>query len=212
MINFISVGSIIADIIVICIFIISIFQAYKRGLTTMIFNLTCMAITIIAVLILCKPVTNWVYNHTEFDDFLAKHIESSISEFMDEQLENKSSIDTSKTSISESIANKINQYIVEAEEKSVDNVSKFVAEKLSYVVVSALVVIILCIVVRLATILLRGVLYFLSHLPNIRSIDKLGGALYGLLRGFILIYFILAVISLASPLLANTGLTACIKA
>lgn len=212
MINFTNIGSIIADVLVVCAFIISIFQAYKKGLTTMVFNLACLGITIIAVLLLYKPVTNFVYEHTGIDEFFAHHIENSISEFLDEQLEDKSSIDTSKTSISETVAKKINGYVNEAKEKSIDNVAGFVAEKLSYIVISALVVIVLCIVIRLSTIILRGVLYFLSHLPIIESFDKLGGALYGLLRGYIIIYFVLAVISLASPLLANTGLTACIKA
>jgi hypothetical protein len=212
MINFIQTGSIIADVIVICIFIISIFQAYKRGLTTMVFNLVCLIITLIAVLILYKPATNWVYNNTEIDEFFAKHIENTIGDFLEEQLEDKGYIDTSKTNISESIATKINDYISEAKENSIDNISGFVAEKLSYIVVSAIVIILLCIVVRLATTLLRGVLYFLSHLPIIRTFDKLGGAIYGLIRGFIVVYFILAIFSLFSPILANSGIIASIKA
>jgi hypothetical protein len=180
----------------------------------MIFNLTYLIITIVAVLILCKPVTNWVYNHTGFDEFIATKIENSIGDFLEEKIESQKddTSDESNSSISESINNKINEYIIEAEENSIDNVSGFVAEKLSYVVVSAIVVIVLCIVVRIAAILLRGVLYFIANLPIIHSFDKLGGALYGLLRAFIIVYFILAVLSLLSPLIANTGITAWIKA
>jgi hypothetical protein len=211
-INFTQIGSITVDLIVICAFIISVFQAYRNGLTIMIFNMACLVITLIAVLILCKPVTNWVYNHTGIDEFLADHIEDTIGDFLDKQLEDKDYIDTSKTNISETIATKINNYITEAKEQSVDNVSGFVAEKLSYIAVSAIVVIGLCIVVRFATVLLRGVLFFLSNLPFVRTFDRLGGAIYGIIRGFVLVYFVLAIFSLFSPLLANTGIIACIKA
>lgn len=211
MINFIQTGSIIADVIVICIFIISIFQAYKRGLTTMVFNLVCLIITLIAVLILYKPATNWVYNNTEIDEFFAKHIENSIGDFIEEQIADYGEINPEKTNISESIVNKINGYIDEAKTESVANISKFVAEKLSYIVISAIVVILLCIVVRIATFLLRGVLYIISHLPIIRLVDKLGGAGYGLFRAYVIIYAILAVLSLLSPLLADTGLIALIN-
>jgi ABC-type multidrug transport system permease subunit len=211
MINFSSLGGIVADIVVICIFVISIFGAYKRGLTALMVHLVGLIVTIIAVLVLCKPVTNWIYNNTGIDEFFAEHIESSIGDFLEEQISDYGEINPEKTNISESIVNKINGYIEEAKESSVSNISKFVAEKLSYIVISAIVVILLCIVVRIATFLLRGVLYFISHLPIIRTVDKLGGAAYGLFRAYVIIYALLAVLSLLSPLLADTGLISLIN-
>ena len=111
MINFVNIGSVIADILVICIFILSIFQAYRRGLTSMIFNLVCLLITVIAVLILSKPITNLIYEHTNIDEFFSNHIENAIGEFIEEQIEKNGKIDTSKTNLSESIVNTINGYI-----------------------------------------------------------------------------------------------------
>lgn len=212
MIDFVNVGSTIMDIVVVAVLIISVCQAYKRGLTTLIFNLVCLLITLIAVLVLCKPVTTWVFDNTGIDEFFSKHIESTIGKTIEENLGDDDLINPEKTNISESVVNMINKYISEAKKNSVDNLAKFVADKLSYIVVSAIVVILLCIVVRIATVFLRAILYFLSHLPIIRLFDKSGGAVYGLIRGYIIIYTILAVLSLLSPLLADTGLIACIKA
>jgi len=212
MINFVNIGSVIADILVICIFILSIFQAYRRGLTSMIFNLVCLLITVIAVLILSKPITNLIYEHTNIDEFFSNHIENAIGEFIEEQIEKNGKIDTSKTNLSESIVNTINGYIQEAEEKSVTHVSKFVADKLSYFIISAIVLVVLFIVVRISTLFLKVLLYFLSHLPIIKNFDKFGGIAYGIFRAYIIIYFVLAILSLLSPLFSNIGLNAYIKA
>lgn len=205
------IGSIIADIAIIAILIISIFQAYKRGLTMLVFHLACLVITLIVVFILCKPITDVIFYNTGFGHFISTHIEDSIGNFIEENIKDDKLIDSKNTNLPESIVNKINDYVIEARESSSDNISKFVSDKLSYIAVSAIVVILLFIIVRIATLFLKGVLYFLSHLPLIRSFDKLGGAVYGIIRGYIIIYGILAIISLLSPLFADSGLIACIK-
>ena len=168
-------GATIADLIVICTFIISIFAAFKKGFTILVFNLICLIITLVAVLLLCKPVTNAVYENTGIDEFFSKHIENSIGNFLEEQIDKTGHINTSKTNIATPIAEKINTYIDEATSNSINDISKYVADQLAYIVISAIVVIVLCIVIRLATFLLRAFLYFITELPFIHSIDKVGG-------------------------------------
>ena len=204
-------GATIADIALICTFIISIFAAFRKGFTYLVFNFICLLITIFAVLILCKPLTTFVYENTNVDEFFSKHIKSTIGDFIEEQLEKNTHINTGKTNIARPIAEKINTYIDEAEDKAVNNVSTYIADKLAYIVISALVVILLCIVIRISTIFLRAVLYFISELPFIHSIDKVGGIVYGVIRAYIIVYLILAILSLLSPLMANTGIIACIN-
>lgn len=204
-------GATIADIALICTFIISIFGAFRKGFTYLVFNFICLLITIFAVLALCKPLTTFVYENTKIDEFFSKHIKSTIGEFIEDQLEKSDHINTGKTNIARPIAEKINGYIDEAEEKAVTNVSGYIADKLAYIVISALVVIFLCIVIRVSTIFLRAVLYFISELPFIHSIDKVGGIVYGVIRAYIIVYLILAILSLLSPLMANTGIIACIN-
>lgn len=204
-------GATIADIALICTFIISIFAAFRKGFTYLVFNFICLLITIFAVLILCKPLTTFVYENTNVDEFFSKHIKSTIGDFIEEQLEKNTHINTGKTNIARPIAEKINTYIDEAEDKAVNNVSTYIADKLAYIVISALVVIFLCIVIRISTIFLRAVLYFISELPFIHSIDKVGGIVYGVIRAYVIVYLILAILSLLSPLMANTGIIACIN-
>lgn len=212
MINFVSVGAIIADIVLVCTFIISIFIGFRRGFTVLVFNLICLIIMVVAVLALCKPLTTLVYENTNVDEFFSKHIKNSIGSFIDEQIEKNGKINTGKTQIARPIADKINSYIEEAEEKgSVDDVSKYVADKLSYIAISAIVIVVLCIVIRISTIFLRAFLYFITDLPIIHSLDKIGGITYGVLRALFIVYVVLAILSLLSPVLANTGIIAAIN-
>ena len=74
MIDFISIGSITADVIIVFILLFSIYRGYKRGLSMLIVNLACLVITLIGVLILFKPITNWIYNNTNIDEFFSEHI------------------------------------------------------------------------------------------------------------------------------------------
>ena len=67
--NFVSAGAICADIALICTFVISIFLAFRKGFTVLVFNFICLIITIIAVIALCKPITTLVYEHTKIDEF-----------------------------------------------------------------------------------------------------------------------------------------------
>lgn len=209
-----SIGAIIADIILVSILVISTYLAFRKGFTFLVFNFISLIITIIAVIALCKPLTTFVYENTKLDDFLTKHIKNSIGNFVEKQVEKEEqeeAEEAEETNISKPIANKINEYIDEAEEKTVKNVSTYVANKLAYIVISALVIIFLFIALRLLTFILRKVLAFIADLPFIKSIDKTGGVIYGLIRACIIIYLVLAVFSLLSPLLANTGIIAAIN-
>ena len=211
MIDFVSVGAIIADIVLVCTFVISIFAAFRRGFTILVFNLICMLITLVAVLVFCKPLTTFVYENTGIDEIFSKHIRNSIGTFIEEQVEKNGEINTGKTQIARPIADKINSYIEDISEDSTKNVSKYVAEKLSYIVISAIVIIVICIVSRISMIFIRAFLYFITELPIIHSLDKVGGIAYGLLRAYLIVYLVLAILSLLSPLMANTGIIAAIN-
>lgn len=204
-------GSIIADIILIVIFIITVFISYKRGLARIVFHFACLFITIIAVLILYKPLTNFVFYNTNLGNSISSHIKSSIGEFIDNNTKEDGLIDPDNTNLSKSIVNTINEYISEARTNSIDDISGFVSEQLSYTVVSAIVIIILFIIIRIGTMFLKEIFYFLTRLPIIKNFDELGGAILGIIRAYIIIYLILAIISLLSPVISNSIIVACIK-
>ena len=211
MIDFVTIGSIIVDIIFVSIFVISTYLGLRKGFTVLVFNLICLGIIIIAVTGLCKPLTTFIYENTGLDEFFSKHIQNATEDFLEDQIEKNGHINTGKTNIARPIADKINSYIDEAEGKGVKSVSKYISEKLSYTAISAIVVVFICIIVRCSIVFLRAFLYFIAELPIISTLDKVGGILYGIIRAYFIIYVTLAVLSLLSPVLANTGIIASIN-
>lgn len=210
MIDFLSIGGTVADICVIAIILISISHGYRRGLSLLIYQAVALILTIILVLTLCKPVTNWVVENTEFDEFITGHIETVLEDTFD-NIDQGELIELNDSNMSEAIAKKINSYISEAEKNAEDNITKYVATKLSHFVVSGVVVLGLAIIIRIASMFIRIAVSILASLPIIKTIDRSGGFVFGLIRGFAIVYLILAVISLVSPLMADASLTGMIK-
>lgn len=210
MIDFLAIGGTVADIVVLAIILLSISHGYRRGLSLLVYQAVALIITIILVLTLCQPVTNFVVANTELDEFVTEKIENMLESTF-ENIGEGELISSEDSNISEAISTKINSYIAEAKENAEENITGYVAEKLSLFVVSGIVVLGLAIVVRIASTFLRIVISVLASLPIINKIDKIGGFAFGLIRGFAIVYLILAVISLISPLIADATFTGMIK-
>lgn len=210
MIDFLTIGGIITDIIILAILLISISHGYRRGLSLVLYQAVALILTIILVLTLCKPVTNWVIANTGLDEFLSERIEK-VLESTFENIGDGELIELEESNISETIAKKINTYISEAKENAEENITGYVATNLSHFVVSGLVVLGLTIIIRIASIFIRFAVSILASLPFINQIDKLGGFIFGTIRGFAIVYLLLAVISLISPLLADSTITGMIS-
>ena len=183
----------------------------RNGLVRVIFSFVCLIITFIALLLFSRPITNLVYQKTQIDEGISSGINNLLGDFFEKQIEKYGKIDTSKTNMSKPIANHINKFILSQEETSAKKLSKAISDELSYYILSALVIIALFVIIRIATMFLSGILEFLADLPIIKQFDELGGVLYGIIRGFLLIYLILAIISLLSPLLTNNIIMASIN-
>ena len=211
MIDFVAIGAVIADIVLIALFVASVANGSKNGLVRVIFSFVCLIITFVALLIFSRPITSLIYEKTHIDESISNGINKALGGFFEDQIEKYGKIDTSKTNMSKPIANHINKLILSQEETSAKKISKIISDELSYYILSAVVIILLFIAVRIATMFLNGILQFLTDLPIIKQFDELGGVLYGIIRGFLLIYLILAIISLLSPLLTNTFVIAAIN-
>lgn len=210
MIDFLSVGGVVADIVVIAIILISISHGYRRGLSLLLYQAVALILTIVLVIALCKPVTNLVVENTELDEFLSNRIETVLDSTF-ENIGDGELIETEESHMSEAIAKKINTYISEAKENAEGNITAYVASNLSHFAVSGLVVLGLAIVIRIASMFIKIAISIVASLPIIKSIDRSGGFVFGLIRGFAIVYLILAVISLVSPLIADATLTGMIK-
>lgn len=201
----------IVDIIIILIFVSSIAIAYVRGLSSVIYQLASWIITIILIFVLCRPITNVIIDNTTLDENISEKIQINLEDNFGENLEEGTSISEEDSNISNSVIDLINGYISEANEKGTENIAKYVSDEISYIAVSAIVILGIFIFARVISLILKFVLDVIVSLPVFGTVNKVGGIAYGVIRAFLIIYIVLAIISLLSPTLANTGLILAIK-
>ena len=201
----------IIDIVIILIFIVSIFIAYIRGLSSVIYQLASWIITIILIFVLCRPITNVIIDRTSLDENISESIQVNLEENFGDDLEEGNTIDEEDSNISNSVINLINGYIEEAKKEGSENITRYVSDEISYIVVSAIVILGIFIFARVVSLLLKFVLEVIVSLPIFGTVNKIGGIAYGVIRAFLIVYIVLAIISLLSPTLANTEIISMIK-
>ncbi len=184
--------SIIVDLVVIGIMLLCIIIGYVRGLTGSLIKILSFVLSIIIAFVLFIPISNFIINNTKIDD----NLEQSIREMIIKEDEGTKETKMPET-ITEYINNKVDQAADSAKETIVDNT----AREVSVTIVKAGTWIILFIVARILLIFLKFITSLIAKLPVIKQFDKLGGVIYGILEGLIIVYVLLAIISFVSPMI-----------
>ena len=174
---------IILDIVVLAIFLLSVFLGYKRGLINVIFNLCAFILAIVVTWILYTPVTNFVVNNTQLDESIKSVIieKGVVPE------------DTTKDEEKDEVSKYIDQYVSKTVNSTRNEVVKSTADIIAEKTVAIIVAIGLFIVVRIALLLLRFVANGLAELPIIKQFNEAGGLVYGVIRGLFVIYLLFAI-------------------
>lgn len=175
---------IILDLILIAIFALSIFLGYKKGLIGVVFGLCAFLVSIVLTFILYIPITNAVINNTDFDE--------KIEEFI---IENGTSEENEHD-------NAIDGYISETTNELVESTARQIAEKVVFLAVA----VVLFIVIRIALIFVKFFVEAIASLPIIKQVNQLGGIVYGVIRGILVIYIILAIMFLIVSINGNNSI------
>ena len=198
--------AIIIDLIILTILGISIFFAYKKGLTKCIIKILSFFIALIVAAILFKPVSNFVIQNTEIDDKIKEAVVNTVSSDVQENGEVKEDSNLPKPMVEY-----INDTVKNAVDEAKNNVVEVAAEGIAVTTINVTVAILLFIIVRIALIFVSALASIITELPIIKQFDKAGGLIYGAVRALIIIFVVLAIISLISPLIEKTGLVVSIN-
>ena len=93
----------------------------------------------------------------------------------------------------------------EALKKSASNVVEYVSQSIAIKMIRVGTILLLFIVSRFFLLFIRFLAEIIANLPIIKMFNRSGGLIYGIIKGFLIVYIILGVFSLASPLIANWG-------
>lgn len=189
--------AIIIDVIVIAILALSIFLGYKKGLIGVAFKILSFLIAIVITLILYRPVSSFIINNTDF----AKNIENIIIQKLSSAEIENGEIKEENTNLPNIVVDYINTGISNAVDNTKEKIVETIAKELSQTVINFIVIVSIFIITRLLLLFAKVLLEAVSELPIVKQFNEAGGIIYGILRGIILIYVILTIISLILPMI-----------
>ncbi len=169
----------IVDIIIIAILALSIFLGYKKGLIELGIKAVAVIIAIVGTLILYRPITNIIVSTTNLDENIQQIIIDKSSSVVGNE--------TTGNVVGDGIVSEIqNQMLPEA------------AHELSLNIIRAGVMLILYIAIKIALKFVTALANLIAKLPILNQFNKLGGIVYGAVRGLLIIYVALLIIQFVS--------------
>lgn len=170
------------DLILIAIIALFTFIGYKKGLIRVAFGLVSFILAIVISVILYKPVSNFIIKYTPLDNY----IETAVAERL-----------TSSETTKEETENIVSNYY-----NNIKNAStSVIASGISKTVINISSMLIVFIISKIILIFFKFIGDIIAKLPLIKQFNSAGGFIYGLLKGFVIIYIILAVITILAPII-----------
>ena len=166
---------IVVDLIIVAIILLSTFLAYKKGLIMLAIQLLAVIISIVITVVLYKPISNLIINVTSIDET----IQNSILEEANDIMTNK---EEKSNQIVETIQN---------------NMLPETARTIAINIIQGAVILILFVISRIVLKFVSGLANLVSKLPIINQFNRLGGSIYGLVRGVLIIYVLLLIVNLS---------------
>lgn len=185
------------DIIIILIIGLCIFIGYQKGLIKVAVRLISFIAALVIALILYRPISNYVIENTEIVPNIKNTIQSKLYTKADVKEQS-----TEEQSISKTMENYINEYTDGIKEST----SSFISEELAITIVRVGTWIILFAGIKLLMLFINLFADAIAEIPVVKQFNKAGGIIYGILEGFVIVYAILAVLNVASPMLGGNGL------
>lgn len=170
------------DLILIAIIALFTFIGYKKGLIKVAFGLISFILAIVISIVIYKPISNFIINYTPLDDYL----QSTIEERLD-----------SSDITAEETENIVSNYYNNIKSAS----TSVIADGISKTIINIACIIIIFIISKIILLFFRFAGDLIAKIPLIKQFNSAGGFLYGLLKGFIIIYLLLALIAIISPII-----------
>ena len=193
----------IVDLIIVSIIALCVIIGYRRGLAGCIIKIVSFFLALIVAAILFKPVANMVVNNTQMDENLKTSIVEVFEEENNDSEENSENTEKEDDESISPIVKYISDEVENATEEKKTEIVNSVATKLAINIINIITFIALFRGARIALIFVRAITNLITKLPLIKECDKIGGIIYGILHGFIIVFIGLALITFVSTIVNN---------
>ncbi len=199
--------SIIIDLVVVGIFLLCIFLGYKRGLAGCILNILSFVLAIIIAAVLYKPVTNYIIDHTQVDE----NIEQSIVQMLEGKVDEEGNIKSEETNLPKDMVSYINNAVTDSVNDMKNSAIEASAKEITKTIISAAAAILVFVLAKIILLVVKILTKFVTDIPIIKQVNELGGILYGVLEALLIIWILLAILSLIAPMVEQTGIVIAIN-
>lgn len=207
-INWLAVSGILVDLVIISMIISYSYWGYRKGLVAVIFKVLVFLLSLLIVFVFYKPFANMIISNTNWDDKLTTAIQSNLE---GTTLSDGKLLDVEQTNLASNVVEMINKIAFDAISTAKTNVIGHVAVELSHLMIRAGSVLFLLIISRFFLLFIRFVAELIANLPIIKLFNKTGGLAYGIIKSFFVVYLVLAVFSVISPLISSWGVITAIN-
>ena len=188
---------IILDLIIVAIIASNIFICYKKGLVKLAVGLVAVLAAIILSVILYKPVSNLIIKNTGID----KKIENVIIENFSADTQNGG--ETKYVGVIDYLEKYANDAVTKTQNEIVYETAGTMAVKITNIIV----LLAIFIIVRAVLVLLTFVSDAITSLPLIKQCNEVGGVIYGIIKAFLIVYIILAIVFLIVLVSGNSTIS-----
>lgn len=207
-INWVAFGGILVDLVIISILISNSYWGYRRGLVSVIFKVLVFVLSLLIVFLLYKPVSNSIIDNTQLDEVLSNAIRSNLE---GTTLNDGALLEPTESNFSAAVVEMINSFVTEALELAEVDPVGYVSIQLAHFMIRVGTMLLLFMVSRFFLLFIRFAAELLGNLPIIKLFNKSGGLIYGIVKGILTVYLILAVFSVISPLISSWGIISAIE-
>lgn len=195
----------VIDGIIILIFALFVFLGYKRGLIGVAFKILSFLAALVIAFVLYKPVAGFIIDNTTFDEQIENAIIDSAKKEENLQ-EGESTVNQEESTTSKVITDYINEQVENISQQAKEDIANSVARDIAVNVINGISLISLFIVAKIVLLFAKALSDLIAKLPLIKQFNKIGGTLYGILEGLLIIYLVLSIISFIAPMIETSGI------
>lgn len=171
------------DGVIVLIIISSIYFGYKRGIVNVGYKLLAIILSLLVSVVLYTPITYFIVNNTDLD------------EAIEEIIIKNATVNTEKgDNQNNNINDYLQKYAKDVAQGTQNTVVESAAKPITINIIRIGVMIVLFLLTRVILVVLRMFTNIVTKIPILKQCNELVGLVYGILRGLVIVYGILAIL------------------
>lgn len=193
------------DLFILILMIVSVYFGFKKGFLKTIIGVLSIVISLIIAVTLYQPVEGFIKNTVVYE-YVYDNVNTQL-ETPDEETNLISEYGAGKLNLPRSFLKTMQNKVNDTQESVSDTIAIFSAES-AVKIISMLLVFLAA---RLLILVISAVAGLLKKLPLIGWSDRILGILFGFVRGFLIVYLILAVITVSAQIKSDNFAARAVK-